>query len=385
MLKQTVVALALLGCAASNEEAGAPGPGSLTPGDTGSPIVVDGGPGSLDAPQPDAIGDGGCAAAEAVAKKSPVDIIMVVDQSDSMTEKIASVKANLNKLGALLDAADLDYRLVMIAKYLAADAKGIDKYGVCIAPPLAGAACGSNPPVYRTVQQLVGSFTQYYDILHTYDSSDPKLKWSDTLRFNALKAFVIVTDDDGVYPWSPTSTAEWPKPEATIASFDAALLARGGGMFGTTIKRKYVFYPICGAAADPSVKCPTAVNNSPTYVGLAKLTGGKWFPVCDANFGPVFDAIGSTLATTVACELTIPAPPSGEAIDLGKVNVTSACGGPAEVVYKDDTKPCDSGANGWQYSADKKSVVLCGAACAKVKADLACKVRVQFGCTTKIR
>jgi len=375
--------LPLTGCAAgSGDESAHP---RLPDGGSTSD---DGGPGpAFDADYEAGLDpDGGCATASVSARKGPIDLIFVIDQSDSMQQEVASVKANINALSGLLEKANMDYRLVMIAAYLATDAKGIDKYGVCVAPPLAGSACGNRAPTYRTVQRRVGSFTQFYDILSTYDSTDPKTKWSDVLRPNSIKAFVIVTDDNAIYPWSPTSTAEWPSPEASIAAFDAALLSRGGGTFGTASKRKYVMYPICGASAgSPDVKCPSAENNGPSYVGLAKLTGGKTFPVCDTNFGPVFTTIGSTLASSVACTLDVPAPPTGEKIDLGKINVATDCDGKKETVLKDDSAGCDAGANGWQYSADKTQVQLCGAACAKLKADLACKVTVTFGCDTLVR
>ncbi|MEO7091844.1 MAG: hypothetical protein ABI175_01255, partial [Polyangiales bacterium] len=156
-------------------------------------------------------------------------------------------------------------------------------------------------------------------------------------------------------------------------------------------KRNYVMYPICGAPAFPAEtpKCGSnAVNTGSQYLAVAKLTKGRWFPICLTDFGPVFEEIAKNIATSVACELSIPPPPKGETLDPSKVNVSYTPGtppGPAETVLRDDSKPCDAGANGWQYNADKTKILLCGDACKKIKADLGAKVNVQFGCETKIK
>ena len=118
-----------------------------------------------------------------------------------------------------------------------------------------------------------------------------------------------------------------------------------------------------------------------------KLAGGKWFPLCSTDFGPLFIDIAKSIATRVACELTIPPAPTGEKLDPNKVNVTytPASGGMPETILKDDSKPCAGGANGWQYNADKTKILLCGDACKKAQSDLGGKVNVAFGCGTQFK
>jgi hypothetical protein len=314
--------------------------------------------------------DAACAKATATAIKPPVDIIMAIDQSGSMSDDIANVKANVNKLSDQLKATGLDFRVIMIAS------PGTTTYSVCVPPPLGGATCGAeNPPVFKQVPQNVQSTDALTRILQTYDGAPGP--YQGALRTAAVKAIVPITDDNS---------------SLAAASFDTQLLGKPGGQFGTATKRNYVVYPIMGANAYPteSGTCGSnAVNNGPQYIALTKLVGGgsKWFPICLKDFGPVFTDMAKSIATRVACELTVPPPPAGEKLDPDKVNVTyvPGTGGMGESFLRDDSKPCEAGANGWQYNADKTKIFLCGDACKKVQADLGAKVNVEFGCETKFR
>lgn len=321
-------------------------------------------------------GDAACAKSEAAAIKPPVDIIISIDQSGSMSDDIANVKANVNKLSDFLKKTGLDYRVVMVAQ------PGTGTYSVCVPPPLGAAACGAeNKPIFKQINQNVQSWDSLKLVLATYDKAPGP--WSDVLRTGAVKAFIPITDDNS----NPCTTSTGCGISAV--DFDKGLLAKPGGQFGTATKRNYVVYPIMGAPAYPaeSPKCGTnAVNTGPEYIALAKLTKGKWFPICLKDFGPVFEEIAKTLASKVACELTVPPPPTGEKLDPDKVNVVwTPTGGKSEDVLQDKSKPCDAGANGWQYSPDGTKILLCGAACTKAQADLGSKLTVEFGCSTKVK
>lgn len=362
--------------------------GETDPLDVGSPGgdtsgVLDGTPSDgepgFDVSLDSAIDDAGpidasCATTEAAAIKPPVDVIMSIDQSGSMSDDIANVKNNVNKLSDFLKKTGLDYRVVMIGT------PGTGTFNICVPPPLGVGApsCASNPPIFRSVNQNVQSNDTLKLILSTYSSATGSATaWADFLRKDAVKVFVPITDDNA--------------KGVLGADFDTQLLAKPGGQFGTAAKRNYVMFPIMGAPAFPaeSPKCGSnAVNTGPEYIAVAKLTKGKWFPICLTDFGPVFEEIAKDIATSVACELTIPPPPKGETLDPAKVNVTYTPGTPPGAptdVLRDDSKPCDAGANGWQYNADKTKILLCGDACTKVKADLGAKVNVQFGCETKFK
>jgi hypothetical protein len=331
--------------------------------------VGEGGPSFT--PSQDA-GANNCATATAAAVKPPLDIIVIVDQSESMDEEIVSVKASINNLSTILNATGIDYHVVMIATK---DGANSPPYNVCVPPPLGGPNCDSNGSTFRLVNEFIYSNDGLKLTLATLDATAGDKVWADFLRPNALKVFIPVTDDDST--------------QMSAVNFDAQLLGKAGGAFGTDTARNYRFYPIIGASTFPSeTKCGSgAVNNGPVYIALTKMTGGKWFPVCTADFAPVFNEIGSTLAAQSACELSIPTPANGGELDPDKVNVkfTSADGKKVEVVLQDKSAGCEDGANGWQYSADGKKVLLCGAACEEARNDPGSKVDVEFGCATQVK
>lgn len=332
---------------------------------------------------------GACATTTAAAIKPPVDIIFAIDQSGSMSDDIANVKANINKLSSELNKTGLDYRVVMIAGYNTSSVNNTgaaystsSTYQVCVPAPLGGATCGAGTSKFRASNVHIESYDSLKSIVLSYDMTTSTTKWKDFLRTTATKVIIPITDDNSNY-----SGTSW-MYGLSATDFDTQLLAKSGAPFGTKSKRNYVVYPIVGAPAYPSEspKCGSnAVNTGSEYIALAKLTKGKWFPICLTDFGPVFTEMAKSIATRVACELGIPEPPSGEKIDYNKVNVTYASstgGGTSETIAYDDKTACDSGANGWQYNADKTKILLCGDACKKVQADLTAKVTVEFGCGT---
>jgi len=83
-----------------------------------------------------------------------------------------------------------------------------------------------------------------------------------------------------------------------------------------------------------------------------------------------------------SCNYSVPPPPAGETLDYAKVNVhfESSAGKPTDFL-QDPSTTCKEG---WQYSADKSQVILCGTACEIVKNDPNGSVQLQFGCATKI-
>jgi len=308
-----------------------------------------------------------CAKAEAEAVRPPVDVIVSVDQSGSMSDDIANVKANINKLADFLKNTGLDYRVVMIGTV------GTGSYDLCVPPPLGGPSCASNGTTFRTVNRNVQSSDTLDIIVSTLSQTTGPMAWRDFLRPESIKVFVPITDDDSY--------------QLTATAFDSQLLgAAGGGLFGTPTLRKYVFYPITGAAAFPSESTcgSNAVNNGKVYLDLAKRTKGKWFPICATNFAPVFEEIGKSVASTVACELAIPEPGDGTELDLGQINVKIASpDGKTQDILQDGSSCND--ANGWQYDASKTKIILCGDACAAARGDTGTKVTVEFGCETKVK
>jgi len=97
-------------------------------------------------------------------------------------------------------------------------------------------------------------------------------------------------------------------------------------------------------------------------------------------------ALASIRSTTALdCTYTVPAPPKGQTLDPSKVNITytNSSGTVTTLLQDPPGTACDAG-SGWQYSADGKTINLCGKACNDVKADKNGKLQVLFGCTTQV-
>ncbi len=221
----------------------------------------------------------------------PVDVIFVVDNSGSMDEEIAQVRANINQYFAdILSASGLDYQVIMISR----------RSQVCVAPPLGGPDCSDNPPLYRAIDQVVGSTNSLSLILSTYDSANPFLNWSTSLRYDAVKVFIEVTDDDSAL---------------SALQFATLLLAKQpAGMFGTA-ERNYVFHSIIGVTpGNPNITCSTAANEGSQYQTLSNLTGGGLYSVCASDYSPILSEIANGIVgaiDTTPPETTITGGPTG--------------------------------------------------------------------------
>src|SRR5262249_7047022 len=89
-----------------------------------------------------------------------------------------------------------------------------------------------------------------------------------------------------------------------------------------------------------------------------------------------------TAGTALTCDFDVPTPSAGVTVDPNLVNVDYYKGGDmtnaqARVpLNRDDTKPCDGGADGWQYIENKTKIRVCGATCDQIRADGTAKVVV---------
>lgn len=97
-----------------------------------------------------------------------------------------------------------------------------------------------------------------------------------------------------------------------------------------------------------------------------------------AALNAAFKAITGQVVST--CTYNIPAPTGGKELDLRLVDVSFTSGsGQTMRVAKD---PSDDMCNrGWNFSADKKQIVLCPDMCESIKSDNGAKVNVVFACT----
>jgi hypothetical protein len=284
----------------------------------------------------------------------PSDIIWIVDQSGSMDQETAYVQGKINDFVSIIGASNIDYRVVMIAAPGAQNA-------ICVPAPLAGPSCGNNTR-YRLVDQEVDSTDGPELALNRYPL------YSDFLRPIAKKHFVFVTDDNS---------------DLSAAQFTAGLHGlQPAGMFGDfTVHGIYAFGagpegctgPFGAGAADGTV-----------YTELIAQSGGASGVICTGNWDPVFTDITKSVVSgsQIPCELALPAPPPGEALDPNEAVVTYQGQSLAHVA---GSASCTS-AGGWYYDDNNMPtrITLCPSTCTSVQTDPMATVKVEFGCSTPI-
>jgi hypothetical protein len=336
-----------------------------------------------------------CAAVSAMATltKRPVDIIVTIDDSGSMSQELDAVEKNINvNFANILGMSGLDYRVIMFTQF------GTGTYQICVKPPLGGNACAGETKPVNTANFFhysldVESYDSLKLLIQKYNVADANglapNGWSQWLRPDALKVFIEVTDDEST--------------DMTSTDFDTMLLAKTPKMFGDATKRDYVFYSITGvvennpatkayAPTDALVtgKCSTAVNAGQEYQKLSRLTGGLRFPICQlASFDVVFQAVaaGVVAGARVACSFEVPTPTTGENVDINSVQVkyTPSAGGMQKVFTKvDDISQCTTAGN-FYITTDSDlgtpQIVLCPDACTTVQGDSQAQIGVTFDCS----
>jgi hypothetical protein len=94
-------------------------------------------------------------------------------------------------------------------------------------------------------------------------------------------------------------------------------------------------------------------------------------------------AINEIRGKEIACNITLPVPPAGEAIDPFKVNVSfTPSNGEPQVLTYDQT--CATG--GWRYDdpVNPTAIALCETTCGAVTADHAKELSIILGCATEV-
>lgn len=347
--------------------------------------------------------------AEATLATKPVDIILVIDSSSSMSEEIAAVEANLNSnLAIQLDASGIDYRIILLADHGNPDVAG--KFGICINQPLSGHDCtminGDDLPVdglrLKHYPIYVGSNDAYDRILTDFDLGDSGAPYTVApeggfvpaltdgygvfLREDAIKVFLLITDDN-----TDGATTR------TFGDFDSALLAMSPTQFGTAANRNYVFHTINGLVGkdmDSSIPWLPAdavvngqctggsVNPGTEYQESARLTEGLRFPLCaNDNFDAVFQAmaVNVTEGAALECSYQLEQPDSGD-LDFDRVVAYFTAGGTVtqQVLSRvDSTGSCTD----LSYYVSSGVVHLCPTTCDLVTADTSGQLDFHVACS----
>jgi hypothetical protein len=292
----------------------------------------------------------------------PVDIIMAIDNSGSMTFEAGEVQNNMNTFASAILNQGIDVHVAIIS--VEGPPSIFTTNGVCIPAPLGSGACpnDSKPPGYLRVDQEVSSTDALQRFLQDYQQYKP------VLRQNALKYFAVVTDDDSSMP-----AAQFIQGVGTLDPgwFD---VWRFFGVFCTGS------CPVLGACA----------NTGTVYLELTQQSGTVPGDMCQgqSNFAAVFSQLAQTIGANkkLDCEWAIPPPPPGQTFSPNLVNVRYTPGNgqpPQDIYFVDDPSKCGP-QGGWYYDNNQNPtrVKVCPATCGVISNDVTGLVDILFGCAT---
>jgi hypothetical protein len=107
-----------------------------------------------------------------------------------MVAEMATVETEINDFANTLAASGSSTRLHLIAD------RGNGNLQICVQPPLGGAACANNAPVFRQYDTNVGeSMAHSNNALGRIMQQSPT--WRPLLQPNSHVAFIVTTDDNG--------------------------------------------------------------------------------------------------------------------------------------------------------------------------------------------
>lgn len=297
----------------------------------------------------------GCVAVRATAEPVPLptDILVVVDNSDSMSFEAGEIQSRLNDFSSQIIESGIDVHVVLVSSYPG------NGRGICIDPPLGGGGCplaDDGPPTFIHVDRAVTSHSAWQALLATH------AEWKEAMREEAVKHVVVVTDDTSGMGWS---------------QFDAQFQA---------LDDSYADYVQHSVVCHSS--CPSAAGIGQDYIILSALTGGVAADLCDQSFQGVFDVLSTVVigGTAISCELEIPPPPDGMELDPDAVNLEldDGMGGILPIGRVGSAADCPNVVDGWHYDdpTAPTMIVMCPQTCTKIQGAEDGAIDVAFGCAT---
>jgi hypothetical protein len=322
------------------------------------------------------VGAGGAVCGEATFPVSlppgQVDLLLVIDNSASMTDEIQAVQAHLyDDLVKPIDDAGIDRHVVLIGRHGSA----ANAQSVCVSKPLSGHVCEPIPQKPTNTDRFlhysteIASTNSLLKLLAALDAPDefgvPTGGVSSFLRHDTLKVILEISDD---------STNRTPD------EFEAALFLRPGDLFGTATDRRYVFHSLIGVADSEtgiflpsqiqvSSKCNTAVNTGTVYQQLSLRTGGLRMSICPTSkYGNMFQRVAAVTREKVApvCAFPLLDASAGGPTDPTQIDELRLVSGTtsASLPRRAGKPSCDS--EGFYLTGNR--VELCPDSCAKFAA-----------------
>lgn len=293
---------------------------------------------------------------------APVDIIWVVDSSDSMENDARTVQTNLDGFADFIAGAGIDFHVVFISD------RGF------VTP----SARFDTDPRFLFVDRAVGSNDAFDRVLDQFPM------YMAHLRPSAITHVVGVTDDD---------------EDMSASSFITSM----NMLLGHDFTYHVIGSPPgeCSSMACP-FGCSTCVSGaegcerpgdflpaaapSEEHWRAASMTGGMTFSICTSDWSGLFATLAMTVAVSMAlpCEFLLPDPPMGMAFDRDRVNfLYTPSGSTTPMVFPRAADAASCVGNAWYYDNPTMPtrIILCPDACTAVTSG-AGTITVQLGCQT---
>jgi hypothetical protein len=294
------------------------------------------------------VDDAGCGSIEKTAEleRAPVDIIIALDTSGSMADKICSVSKNLTTFAdgvGMSTHVITDYTMGILGVETALLCGGQD--------PLAATALAKDPARYLNVPTNIDSWSALKVLLADFD------KYKGFLRPDAPTHFVVVTDDQS---------------NMAGADFKTQMEAKLGHPF--------YFHSIVSDGIGSSC---SGTNNGTEYKSLSDATGGLKLCVSASDWTALFKQLEEAVVASapLPCDFDIPPPPDGKEFDATKVQVRykPADGNATEFPLASSADKCGDN-TAWYYDdpTKPKKIEFCSKACDTVKSGGS--VGIAFGC-----
>ena len=301
-----------------------------------------------------ALAEGTCGETIITPNQAPVDVLIVLDRSDSMGYSMTgdcycTLTPATAQLGALCDPVPpscVDRWSVVsaaVAQTIAAHPQinwGLNLFSAPSSP-----ACSVS-----LVPQVAIGAKSGLQIQSLLASMDLQLWTPTALAVNAGRMYLDTVDDGN--------------DKAILLATDGEPNCRGGNASSTDVP-----------GTETAIKNALSAGFKTYVIGIGPSVGnldnfavaggtGQYYPASSpADLATALAAIASTVAN---CTFTVSVPAGADPKNVG--------------VFLDKSRVPEDSANGWSYGGNNTTIVLNGTTCEKIKSGAASTVQVFFGC-----
>ncbi len=360
--------------------------------------------GLVETPEPTVRESDACVseAARAALVRDAVDIMLVVDNSGSMSDELAALERSLNDdFAAVLAGGGTDYRLILVSNHRATEG-GLQR-AMCVEAPLSATPdCSRAPrPTFTEHFFQYSALVQSEDALPVFlDAFEPPFEsgrtedrfdlapdgWSAWLRPGASRVIVAMTDNR-----SALSADAFLRGMRDIIPDSVDGEGEPTFVFHSVVGLRGKADPAEPYTADEDVETSTCdglglsgVDPGTTYQQLSQRSGGLRFSICNVeSFAEVFRRIAGdvVLGAELSCDFEIPSPPNGRVLDRDRVAVKIRSEqGEATLGQVRGVEDCDDAT----FYLDAERVRLCPSACDGLRQDPLAGVDVLFACESQV-